>query len=132
MPAATAVGGSADGYVGAVQGRERGFDLAPEPVDSLASSTVPDRKLYETFSREELHARRAAIPLSLGRDDFDDIRALHVQLDLAEVESVYLPLAPFVNLHVNGVRSRRTATDTFLGRCQDPVPYVIGVAGSVA
>lgn len=93
---------------------------------------MPDESLYETFTREEWHARRAATPLTLTAADIEELRGLNDKLDLAEVESVYLPLTRFVNLHVNGVRSRRTATDTFLGRCQEPVPYVIGVAGSVA
>lgn len=93
---------------------------------------MPDETLYETFTREEWRARRAATPLTLDSADLDELRGLNDKLDLAEVESVYLPLTRFVNLHVNGVRARRTATDTFLGRCQEPVPYVIGVAGSVA
>jgi len=93
---------------------------------------VPYGSLYETFSREEWHARRAATPLTLTATDLDELRGLNERLDLAEVESVYLPLSRLVNLHIKGVRARRTATDTFLGRCQEPVPYVIGVAGSVA
>lgn len=88
--------------------------------------------LYETFSRDEWRERRAATPLTLTATDLDELRGLNERLDLDEVESVYLPLSRFVNLHINTVRTRRTATDTFLGRAQTPVPYVIGVAGSVA
>jgi type I pantothenate kinase len=93
---------------------------------------VPGTNLYETFSRDEWHARRAATPLTLTTADLDELRGLNERLDLAEVESVYLPLSRFVNLHVSTVLTRRAATDTFLGRAQAPVPYVIGVAGSVA
>ena len=93
---------------------------------------MPGTSLYETFSRDEWRARRAATPLTLQPDDLTELRGLNERLDMAEVESVYLPLSRLVNLHVSTARSRRAATDTFLGRHQAPVPYVIGVAGSVA
>ena len=88
--------------------------------------------LYETFTRDEWRARRAATPLTLDADDLDELRGLNEALDLDEVESVYLPLSRLVNLHVAAVRSRQDATQVFLDRAQDRVPYVIGVAGSVA
>lgn len=88
--------------------------------------------LYETFTREQWRARRAATPLTLTAADLDELRGLNEALDLDEVESVYLPLSRLVNLHVAGVRGRQAATDTFLDRPQLRVPYVIGVAGSVA
>ncbi len=91
-----------------------------------------DTALYESFSREEWRARRAATPLTLDADDLDELRGLNEALDLDEVESVYLPLSRLVNLHVAAVRTRQEATQTFLDREQVPVPYVIGVAGSVA
>ncbi|MCU1369411.1 MAG: type pantothenate kinase [Ilumatobacteraceae bacterium] len=88
--------------------------------------------LYETFTRDEWRARRAATPLTLDADDLDELRGLNEALDLDEVESVYLPLSRLVNLHVAAVRGRQDATRVFLDRAQDGVPYVIGVAGSVA
>jgi type I pantothenate kinase len=88
--------------------------------------------LYETFTRDEWRARRAATPLTLDDRDLDELRGLNEALDLDEVESVYLPLSRLVNLHVAAVRGRQDATDVFLDRAQDRVPYVIGVAGSVA
>lgn len=91
-----------------------------------------DSALYESFSRDQWRARRAATPLTLTADDLDELRGLNEALDLEEVESVYLPLSRLVNLHVAARHSRQRATQTFLGRDQVPVPYVIGVAGSVA
>lgn len=88
--------------------------------------------LFETFSRDEWRARRAATPLTLSSDDLDELRGLNERLDLDEVESVYLPLSRLVNLHVAAVQARHRATETFLGRELPHVPYVIGVAGSVA
>lgn len=88
--------------------------------------------LYETFSRDEWRSRRAATPLTLSRDDVDELRGLNERLDIDEVESVYLPLTRLVNLHVAAVQARHQATETFLARELPKVPYLIGVAGSVA
>ncbi|MFN8017642.1 MAG: type I pantothenate kinase [Acidimicrobiales bacterium] len=88
--------------------------------------------LYETFTRDQWRARRAATPLTLEAEDLEALRGLNEALDLDEVESVYLPLSRLVNLHVAAVRSRQQATQVFLDRAQERVPYVIGVAGSVA
>jgi len=87
---------------------------------------------FETFSREEWRSRRAATPLTLSTADLDELRGLNDRLDLDEVESVYLPLTRLVNLHVAAVQARHRATEVFLARDLPPVPYVIGVAGSVA
>lgn len=91
-----------------------------------------DTALYETFTRDQWRARRAATPLTLGAADLDELRGLNEELDLDEVESVYLPLSRLVNLHVAAVRGRQQATQVFLDRAHDHVPYVIGIAGSVA
>jgi type I pantothenate kinase len=58
------------------------------------------------------------------------------QLDLLEVEEVYLPLARLIHLQVAARQRLFAATSEFLGEPQQspdrPVPFVIGVAGSVA
>ena len=48
------------------------------------------------------------------------------------VEHTYLPLSRLLNLHVLGTHQLAAVTDTFLGTPPAPVPFVIGVAGSVA
>ncbi len=91
-----------------------------------------DSGLYESFSRDQWRARRAATPLTLTAADLDELRGLNEALDLDEVESVYLPLSRLLNLHASAARARQQATATFLGREAPAAPFVIGVAGSVA
>ncbi len=91
-----------------------------------------DAGLYERFGREQWRALRAATPLTLNAADLDELRGLNEALDLDEVESVYLPLSRLVNLHARAARSRHDVTHEFLDRQLQPVPFVIGVAGSVA
>jgi type I pantothenate kinase len=48
------------------------------------------------------------------------------------VIEVYLPLSRLLNLYVAATQSLYRVTDTFLGKPTSKVPYIIGIAGSVA
>ncbi|MCA9638781.1 MAG: type I pantothenate kinase, partial [Myxococcales bacterium] len=77
-------------------------------------------------------ALRAATPLTLDETDLESLRGLNEHLDLHEVSEVYLPLSRLLNLHVAASQQLAEVTDTFLGNLPDRVPYIIGLAGSVA
>ena len=87
---------------------------------------------YRTFEREEWSRLRAATPLSLQPDELEDLRSLNDRLDPAEVTEVYLPLSRLLNLRVAAAQGLQHATDTFLGRPLQKVPFIIGLGGSVA
>ena len=55
------------------------------------------------------------------------------QLDLDEVEQVYLPLSRLLSLYVEAAERLHREQEEFLDRQQPPrTPFVIGLAGSVA
>jgi type I pantothenate kinase len=87
---------------------------------------------YVSFTAEEWGRLRASTPLSLTEDDLDQLRGLNVALSLDEVATIYLPLSRLLNLYVGASQELYRASDTFLGKLPAKVPYVIGVAGSVA
>lgn len=87
---------------------------------------------YHQFGRDEWAGLRAATPLTLGEEDLAELRGINERLDLDEVTQVYLPLSRLLNLHVAASQSLSRVTDTFLGRPTAKVPFVIGLAGSVA
>lgn len=87
---------------------------------------------YRCFERADWLRLRAATPLTLSNADIADLRGINDRLDLAEVEEIYLPLSRLLNLHVSAAQGLYRATDTFLGRPIGKVPYVLGLAGSVA
>ena len=87
---------------------------------------------YISFSRAEWAALRASTPLTLTEADVVELRGINVALSISEVENVYLPLSRLLNLYVRASHQLFSVTDTFLGKPNTPVPYVIGVAGSVA
>ncbi|MGA1747040.1 MAG: type I pantothenate kinase [Ilumatobacteraceae bacterium] len=91
---------------------------------------MPDR--YIEFDRAGWAALRAATPLTLDDADLDRLRGINERIDLDEVAAVYLPLSRLLNLYVSAVQDLHRVSATFLGTFAPKVPYVIGVAGSVA
>ena len=87
---------------------------------------------YIEFDRAEWAALRAATPLTLAEADLEQLRGINDQIDLEEVAAVYLPLSRLLNLYVSAVQDLHRVSATFLGAYAPKVPYVIGVAGSVA
>jgi type I pantothenate kinase len=87
---------------------------------------------YVVIDRDRWSALRASTPLTLDDDDLAHLRGLGEPIDLAEVEEVYLPLSRLLSLQVTAAQERHRATSTFLGEESARVPFVIGVAGSVA
>ena len=84
------------------------------------------------FERAEWARLRANTPLTLSEADLAELQGLNERVSLSEVEAIYLPLTRLLNLQVSATQALHRATDTFLGTRPNPVPYVIGVAGSVA
>jgi type I pantothenate kinase len=87
---------------------------------------------FLVFTRSEWSALRASTPMTLNEDDIEAIRGINVELSIDEVERIYLPLSRLLNLYVKASQGLFSVTDTFLGKPTAPVPYVIGIAGSVA
>jgi type I pantothenate kinase len=87
---------------------------------------------FLTFTRDEWAALRAATPLTLREDDLVKLRGINERIDLDEVATVYLPLSRLLNLYVSAWQDLARVSSTFLGTMAPRVPYVIGVAGSVA
>lgn len=54
------------------------------------------------------------------------------KLDISEVESVYLPLARLLRLRIDAAQKLADDTALFLGHPRHKVPFLIGLAGSVA
>jgi type I pantothenate kinase len=91
-----------------------------------------DLSPFLCFSREEWSRLRAAVPLTLNERDLAALQGLGENVSIEEVVDIYLPLARLLNLHVSASRVLYNVTDSFLGNPAAKVPYVIGIAGSVA
>lgn len=90
------------------------------------------RSPYNTFSREAWATRRANTPLTLTQDDLEHLRGINTPISMDEVVDVYLPLSRLLNMYVLAAQRLFAQTSSFLGHRAQRVPYVIGLAGSVA
>jgi len=87
---------------------------------------------YLTFDRDEWAMLRAATPMTLRQEHLDELRGINERIDLDEVATIYLSLTRLLNLYVSATQNLQKVSSTFLGALAPKVPYVIGVAGSVA
>ena len=91
-----------------------------------------DQERYLTFDREQWAVLRAQTPLTLTEKELEAMRGINDRIDLEEVATVYLPLTRLLNLYVAATQNLHRVSATFLGKMAPKMPYVIGIAGSVA
>ena len=84
------------------------------------------------FTRAEWAALRASTPLPLTEPQLRGLVSVNEHMSLDEVADVYLPLSRLLNLYVWATHNLHQATATFVGSDSPRVPFVIGIAGSVA
>jgi type I pantothenate kinase len=88
---------------------------------------------YRTFSRDEWAKLRADAPMTLTADEVMQLQSLNDPISIDEVAAIYLPLSRLLSLYVAATQGLFKATQRFLLAEKDAkVPYIIGVAGSVA
>ena len=87
---------------------------------------------FVLFSREEWGRLQASTPLSLPEDDVRELRQIAGHLTSEEATEVYLPLSWLLYLHVSATQDLYRRAHAFLGKQTLEVPYVLGIAGSVA
>lgn len=87
---------------------------------------------YRTFTRQEWADLRAGTPMTLTKSDLDQLSGVIEEVSEDEVEEIYLPLSRLLNLHVAAAQELYAVTSKFLGKRDGKVPFIIGIAGSVA
>ena len=87
---------------------------------------------YRTFTRDEWARLRADTPMTLKPSELEELSGVIEELSVDEVEQIYLPLSRLLNLYVAAAQKLHSVSTQFLGRKDLKVPFIIGVAGSVA
>lgn len=93
---------------------------------------IYERRGERIFERDEWAALRAHESVPIGPEDLELLAGVDEDLSLDEVREIYVPLARLVHLRAGVTRLLHDATGAFLGRFRSHVPFVIGIAGSVA
>ena len=87
---------------------------------------------FVEISRADWAALATNSETPLTDAEIAQIRGLGDFLDLREVTEVYLPLSRLLNLYVGATQALHERESQFLGERAKNVPFVIGIAGSVA
>jgi type I pantothenate kinase len=99
---------------------------------ALAQAPEAVASPFRAFSRDEWAKLRADTQLTLTLEDLRKLQSMHEPISLEEVIAIYLPLSRLLALYVAATQGLFKATQRFLGADDGKVPYIIGIAGSVA
>ena len=92
----------------------------------------PELSPYRRFDRAQWARLRADTPLTLTLDDLVKLQSIDDPISVDEVTAIYLPLSRLLSLYVAATQALFKSTQRFLGAEDGKMPYIIGVAGSVA
>ncbi|MEE9322592.1 MAG: type I pantothenate kinase [Granulosicoccus sp.] len=97
-------------------------------IDKAADRYSP----YRQFSTEEWAKLRQNTPLTLTESELANLRGVNERVSLAEVKQIYVPLSRLLSLYVSSVQKLNRGVQQFTGFNSAKVPFILGVAGSVA
>lgn len=106
--------------------------VSPRLVEPDTPPANLDFSPYRVFSRHDWAKLRADTPMTLAPHELEQLSGLIEELSVDEVEQIYLPMSRLLNLYVSASQQLHAVTSKFLGRKDGKVPFIIGVAGSVA
>ena len=87
---------------------------------------------FVEISRADWAALASHTEQPLTEAEIAQIRGLGDFLDMREISEVYLPLSRLLNLYVSATQQLHSVSNDFLGERSQRVPFIIGIAGSVA
>ena len=87
---------------------------------------------YDQFDRQTWHSFFPSERVLLAQENLDEIKSLNDRISLADVQEIYLPLIKLVQLQYQNYQQMHLQKMTFLKKPNRRVPYIIGIAGSVA
>ncbi|WP_257009871.1 type I pantothenate kinase [Evansella halocellulosilytica] len=87
---------------------------------------------YITLPREEWAQLSPGENQPLTSEEVMQLQGINESLSMDEVSNVYLPLSRLLNLYTTASQDLHSVTNIFLHKKTKKVPYIIGMAGSVA
>lgn len=103
--------------------------LLPEkPLSPYTATFSP----YQSFTREEWSRLDSHPDFPFSEIDISELHAMNEPLTIEELRDVYLPMCRFLEISIMHHRRLQRDYGEFFHRSFQPVPFVIGIAGSVA
>ena len=102
------------------------------PRRPAAPRAPVDLSPYQSFTRKDWARLRADTPMTLDDTEVERLSGVTQRLSRKEVEAIYLPLSRLLNLQVQATQNLHAERQAFFGKTDGKVPFVLGIAGSVA
>jgi type I pantothenate kinase len=87
---------------------------------------------FRSFTREEWCKLDTYPILPIADINLAQLQSLSDPLDIKEIEEIYIPMVHLLQIHLTHYRHLHNERDLFFDNQTRPVPYIIGIAGSVA
>lgn len=87
---------------------------------------------FRSFTREEWSELEEHPNFPVSDIDLSKLQALNEPLTTEEIEQIYIPLVQLLQIHITHYRRLHSERDEFFKNTSECVPYIIGIAGSVA
>ena len=87
---------------------------------------------YIVYGREDWSRLRADTPMPLDESELENLSGLTERVSTSEVVEIYLPLSRLLNLYVEASQGLHGLTTRFLRKGDGKMPFIVGLAGSVA
>ena len=91
--------------------------------ESLNYFKIPREKWREYYEKN-------IVPLT--PEELERIKSLNDRISMKDVQEIYMPLVYYLEMQLNVQRFKQEQTARFLDKPMKNVPFVIGIAGSVA
>ena len=98
----------------------------------MANDTCVPTSAYLRLTRDHWANLARQRNLSLSEETLAGLLALGDPLDIDGVRQVYLPLTELINVYIENTSSLSGQSNAYLGLAEQPTPFIIGIAGSVA
>lgn len=87
---------------------------------------------FRSFTRDEWSKLEEHPMFPVSDIDLTVLQSLNEPLTLREVEDIYIPMIRLLQIHLTHYRNLHKERDQFFANTSKPIPYIIGIAGSVA
>lgn len=87
---------------------------------------------FRAFTRNEWRKLEEHPMFPISEIDLTKLQALNEPLTLNEVEDIYIPMISLLQIHITHYRNLHNELDQFFENRSKQIPYIIGIAGSVA
>ncbi len=98
----------------------------------MNSTPVARNNPFRSIPREQWSQLEEHPNFPVPDIDLNSLKALNEPLTMQEIQEVYFPLLRLLQIHITHFRKLHKERDEFFGDESRSLPYIIGIAGSVA